>query len=122
MATAPPTPPPGATPGPVPGASSGFGLTDGDWPAQATKTVVDVVGKVRDRTTGPITTAARGLVFGLFAAILGIVVAVLAIIALVRLLDEALPSGVWLAYLVLGFVFTLAGALVFRKRKAPATP
>ena len=42
------------------------------------------------------------------------------IIAAIRLLNEALPSGVWLAYLVLGVVMVVAGALVFRKRNQPA--
>jgi hypothetical protein len=44
----------------------------------------------------------------------------LIVIAAIRLLDEVLPSGVWLAYLVLGVVFVIAGALVFRKRNQPA--
>ena len=45
------------------------------------------------------------------------VVTVMALIALVRLLDEILPSGVWLPYLILGLVFTGVGGLVFRKRR-----
>ena len=44
-----------------------------DWPAQAADTIVRVVGQVRDRTTGPAITAARAVVFGLLAAILGTV-------------------------------------------------
>ncbi len=96
------------------------GGLEGDWPAKAADAIVNVVGSVRDRTTGPIMTIARGVVFGFFAAVLGVAVAVLVIIAAIRLLDEALPSGVWLAYLVLGVVFLIAGALVFRKRNQPA--
>ena len=42
-----------------------------DWPAQATDTIVKVVGTASDKVTGPVTTAARAIVFGLFAAILG---------------------------------------------------
>jgi len=42
------------------------------------------------------------------------------LIAVIRLLDEALPSGVWLPYLVLGVLFVVAGALVFRKRNVPS--
>jgi hypothetical protein len=109
----------------IPGGSSGeggmfSGGLGGDWPAQAADAIVNVVGAVRDRTTGPITTIARGVVFGFFAAVLGIAVAVMLIIAAIRLLDEVLPSGVWLAYLVLGTVVVIAGALVFRKRNQPA--
>ncbi|MCD9624458.1 hypothetical protein [Rhabdothermincola salaria] len=121
---APPLPPPGppvvppVAPTTEPGSSGG--LTGGDWPAQVTDTIVDLVGTVRDKTTGPITTVARGVVLGLFAAVMAVMVAVIAIIALVRLLDEALPSSVWLPYLILGAVFVLAGALVYRRRRAPA--
>lgn len=96
------------------------GGLDGEWPAKAADAIVNVVGLVRDNTTGRITTFARGLVFGLFAVVVGTAVAVMAIIAAIRLLDEALPSGVWLAYLVLGVLAVIAGALVFRKRNQPA--
>jgi hypothetical protein len=41
-----------------------------EWPAQAADTIVRVVGSVRDKTTGPAVTAARGAVYGLLAAIL----------------------------------------------------
>ena len=98
------------------------GGLEGDWPARAADAIVNVVGLVRDNTTGRITTIARGLVFGLFAAVIGTAVVVMLIIASIRLLDEALPSGVWLAYLVLGVVVVIAGALVFRKRNQPAPP
>jgi len=98
------------------------GGLEGDWPARAADAIVDVVGTVRDKTTGRITTVARGVVFGFFALVIGTAVAIMAIIAAIRLLDEALPSGVWLAYLVLGVVSVLAGALVFRKRNQPAPP
>jgi hypothetical protein len=124
------TPPPSAAPRPptgptgtgIPVDPAPHGGLGGDWPKQATDAIVNVVDSVRDRTTGPITTAARAVVFGLFVGILAIVVGVLAIIAAIRLLDEALPSGVWLPYLILGLVFVLAGALVFRKRNQPAAP
>ena len=98
------------------------GGLEGDWPARAADVIVNVVGLVRDNTTGRITTIARGFVFGLFAAVIGTAVLVLVIIASIRLLDQVLPSGVWLAYLVLGLVVVIAGALVFRKRNQPAPP
>lgn len=95
-------------------------LTGGDWPAQAADAIVNAVETVRDRTTTPIMKIARGLVFGVFAGTIIITIVVLAIIGVVRLLDEALPSGVWLPYLILGVIFTVAGALVFRRRNAPS--
>lgn len=115
-----PTGDPVVSPAPLEPPTAPGGLTGGDWPVQATDAIVNLVGTVRDRTTGPVTTAARGAVFGLFIGVIAIIIVVLLLIALVRLLDEALPSGVWLAYLVLGLAFVGAGALVFRRRRAPA--
>ena len=88
------------------------------WPAQAADTIVGAVDTVRDKTTGPIQTAARGLVYGILAAVLGTVVLVLVIVGAVRLLDAVQPWGnVWLPYLELGLVFLVAGVLVFRRRR-----
>jgi hypothetical protein len=90
----------------------------GNWPAQAADTIVGVVDKVRDKTTGPIQTAARGLVYGIVAAVLGTMVAVLLIIGAIRLLDAVQPWGnVWLPYLELGLIFLVAGSLIFRRRR-----
>lgn len=99
--------------------SAAASLTGGDWPAQAADAIVNAVETVRDRTTTPIMKIARGLVFGIFAGTIIVTVVVLAIIGFVRLLDEVLPSGVWLPYLILGVVFTAVGALLFRRRNAP---
>ena len=39
---------------------------------QATDAIVTAVGKVERKVTGPFTTAARGIVFGLFIFVLGV--------------------------------------------------
>lgn len=104
----------------IPSVGAASSLIGGDWPAQAADAIVNAVETVRDRTTTPIMKIARGLVFGVFAGTIIIVIAVLAIIGAIRLLDEALPSGVWLPYFILGVLFTVVGALLFRRRNAPA--
>ena len=94
-----------------------------DWPAQATDTIVKVVGTARGKVTGPVTTAARALVFGMFAAILGTAATVLVAILTVRLLDNYLPDSVfgpehvWAAHLILGLVFSGAALMLWRKTK-----
>jgi hypothetical protein len=107
---------------PVPPVAEPAVEPEGGWPAQAADKIVDVVDQVRSKTTGPALVAARGVVYGLIVAVLAVVVGVLFVIFAVRLLDELLPSGVWLAYLLLGLLFCLAGALVFRQRKPPPVP
>ncbi len=54
--------------------------------------------------------------------LVGIVVLVLLIIGAIRVLDilvdHFIPWGdIWLPYLILGIVFMVAGAIVFRRRR-----
>lgn len=94
-----------------------------DWPVQATDTIVKVVGTASGKVTGPVTTAARAIVFGLFAAILGTAALVLFTILLVRVLNNYLPDDyvgddhVWLAHLIVGMLFSLAALACWAKRK-----
>ena len=100
---------PAALPGPPP--------PERDWPAQAADTLERVVGQVRDKTTGPALTAARAVVYGTFAGIIGLAVLVLFIIAAVRLIDSYLPGEVWAVYAILGVVFSIAGLVLWSRRK-----
>jgi drug/metabolite transporter (DMT)-like permease len=108
------------TPAPAPSAPTLPGL-GGDWPAQAADKIVQVVGQVRDRTTGPAITVARGAVYGLLAGILGAVCLVLFIICLVRLLDTYVvgEDNTWLAHLIVGLLFSAVGMVMWRMRRAP---
>jgi hypothetical protein len=99
--------------------------TPGDWAAQAADTIERAVGSVRDRTTGPALTVARGVVYGTFAALLGLAALVLGTIAAFRLVDNYLPDAVfgdehtWAAYLIIGLVFVVAGAVLWVRRHGP---
>ncbi len=94
---------------------------DGDWAVQAADTIESLVGKVRDKTAAPLVTVARAVVFGLLAAAMGLVVAVLAVVMLVRVIDVITGDGnVWIAYLIVGGLFAGVGA--FLLRKATTTP
>jgi hypothetical protein len=83
---------------------------------------------VRDKATVPLRTVARFLVYGIALAAVGAVIAVFVVAAGVRALTVYLPVGfapghrrrVWVSYLVVGGIFTLAG--LFLLRKAEATP
>jgi hypothetical protein len=96
-----------------------------DWAAQAADTIERAVGNVRDRTTGPALTVARALVYGTFAALVGLAALVLATIAAFRLVDNYLPDSVfgeehtWAAYLIVGLVFVVAGAVLWVRRYGP---
>ena len=59
------------------------GEAHGDWPAQATETIVGLVDTVRQKTTGPATTAVRAAVWGLLIAIVGTAALVLFLVLFV---------------------------------------
>ena len=99
-------------------------VRDSDWPTQATDQIVKVVGTVHDKLTGSVMVAARAVVYGLFALILGIAAFTLAIIFAVRLFDNYLPDAIfgedhiWVAYSIVGFLLCLSAALLW-KLKVP---
>jgi hypothetical protein len=96
---------------------------DGDWPAQAADTIERVVGSVREKTTGPLLKASRGVVYGLFAGFVGFVVLVMAIVMGARLLNNYLPDAVfgedhmWAVYLIIGLLFLIGAAVTWPRRK-----
>ena len=89
-----------------------------DWPEQAADTIERVVGSVRDKTTGPLTTVAQALVYGLLAGILGVAALVLLAVGLERvLIDLLLEDDVWAAHLIVGGIFVLLGLFAWSKRR-----
>ena len=82
-----------------------------EWPAQAADTVVDVIGKVRDKTTRPA-----------LIAVVASIALVLFLIVLIRVLDNYVPGPVWWIYLGLAVVFTITGIVLIRKANSPAAP
>ena len=109
----PPPPPPGVAGPPLPPPAPAK-----DWAAETADTIERLVGSVRAKTSGPLEKVARVLVYGLVALIVGLAAAVLGAVALVRVLDLALPGEVWAAHAVTGGIFTLAGLFLWRKRTA----
>jgi hypothetical protein len=99
---------PGVNPGADPGA---------DWPVQATRSIVQVVDTVRDKTSGPAITAVASIVYGIVAVMGAAVLTIVLTAATVRGLELLLWRKVWAAYLVLAVV-TLAGGLLCWSRRA----
>ena len=100
-------------------------LTDPNWAADVADLVEDKVQRFRHMTTDKVVMLTRSLVFGLLGLILGIALAVLALIAVTRGLQALLGLGVshetsvWASYLIMGGLLSLIGALLMRKRHRP---
>lgn len=87
-----------------------------DWPQQATSRVVDVIDKVRVKTTGPAIGISRTVVYGLILALLAPIALTLLVVATVRGLNELLPGQVGPIYIVMGALFTAAGLVIWSRR------
>jgi hypothetical protein len=89
------------------------------WPAQAADTIVETIAKVRDKTTKPALLAARGVVYGLVAAVVGSVAFFLLLLIIVRVWANYVPGHVWVIYAIFGVVFSGIGLFALRKANAP---
>ncbi len=98
---------------------------DDDWPARASATIVNYVETVRDKTTGPALVASRYAVYVLAMVLIAFVLVILLFLLMVRVLVAAtneLPfvddGETWMAYYVLGGLFTLVGVVMWRRKEA----
>jgi len=92
-----------------------------DWTTDLLDRLDHYIDVVRSNTTDRLVRVARLLVFGLIAAILGAMAGVVALIAVIRILDVILPREVWLPYMLLGAIFLGLGMFLWSKKTPPAT-
>lgn len=113
-------------PGSVPGVPAMARADGTDWPQQAAGIIVDKVGAVRDKTTGPILSASRWVVYGTLAALLAVLILLLLVVAVVRGATEVLQelTGeqdiVWLTYALIGIPNVGAGLWLWSRRRPTA--
>jgi len=94
-----------------------------DWVANAAKSIIDVVDKVKTVGTDNAVRAIRGLVFGLVALVFGITAIIFFVVIMVRLADAYLPIGAgvgdatWAAHLFIGGLLTIIGFGLWGSRK-----
>jgi hypothetical protein len=118
MSTGDPTPtPPGLDPGAADPVTASTRPAGAQWPAQAADLVVEVVDAVRDKTTTPVLTIARAVVYGTAIVFLAITSVVLLIVAMIRFIDVWLPGDVWSAYLLLGTLMLVGGLVLWATRR-----
>ncbi|HWI04905.1 MAG TPA: hypothetical protein VNT52_13925 [Acidimicrobiales bacterium] len=91
-----------------------------DWTKDLLDRLDHYIDVVRSNTTDRLVKVARILVYGVIALILGSMAGIIALIALIRVLDIVLPREVWLPYMLLGAIFLVAGLFAWSKKSAPA--
>jgi hypothetical protein len=96
-----------------------------DWTVDAADRIESLVTTVRDKTTQPVLTAARAIVFGIIAGVMGTAALILVVVGLFRL-HVYLPfkhneaRKVWVTDAGLGAIFLAFGAFLWRKRRTRA--
>ncbi len=108
--------------------------TSADWPQQATNSIVNVVDKVRDKTTGPAITAARVAVYGTVIVLLATPIFVFVLIGSMRLYERILitiadnrgwawlQDPMWIVYDTFGLGFVFAGTWCWRRARHLPNP
>ena len=86
-----------------------------DWTTDAVDTLERVLAVVRDKTVVPAQKATKAVVYGLLVAFLVLTALFMLALAVFRGL-VVLTGDVWLAYLVLGGIFVIAGAFLWARR------
>ena len=93
-------------------------MPEQDWAADTADRIDQLVGAVRSRTSDRLVGVARMVVYGLLAAVMGVMALILLVIAAIRFLDAYLPRGVWIPYVTLGAIFVVGGLFLWSKRTA----
>ena len=101
-------------------------LTDPNWASETTDKLVSLIDTVRSQTTQKVVYAARGAVFGVIAVMLGVFIAIVVSIGLMRGLQSLLElavgwdRAVYLSYFVIGGILSVVGLVLFHKRNTAA--
>ena len=99
-----------------PAGAVSLSTADSDWTEQVADAIDNAVATVRDKTVVPAQKLVRAIVAGLLAGVLAGVAATLLAIGGFRALSVYLPEDVWVAYLVVGGIFTIAGLFCWSRR------
>lgn len=97
-------------------------ISDPEFPRKTVDLIDRIVGAVRDRTTKPVVAVTRGIVFGSIVAVVAVSLVVLALITIMRGVQELFElflserRAVWASYFAVGGSFVLIGALLMRTR------
>jgi hypothetical protein len=89
-----------------------------DWTTEATDAIERGVVLVRDKAVEPVISASKAIVYGLLAALVALPAIFMLFIGAFRGLVLIYQGEVWAAWLTLGGICVIAGAVCWSKRTA----
>lgn len=98
-------------------------LTNPNWASEVTTQITTLVGNVRAKTTDNAVKIVRGVVFAMIGLVLGLVAIVLLLIVATRALQSLLDiwlewdKSVWLSYFIIGGILTAGGLFLMSRRQ-----
>lgn len=91
--------------------------TDVDWPVRAVEWVEKIAELARTKAIRPLAMLAKAITYAIVGLALLVTLSVVLVISLTRIITVYATGGrVWITYLVLGGIFTLAGMLIWGRR------
>ena len=88
-----------------------------NWTASITNKFIKTVSQFRSFTTDPIISSSKWIIYGLAVLLCVFTALILFGIATFKIIDQSIPGGSWLAFILLGLFSCSLGVLILKKGK-----
>ena len=85
-----------------------------NWTASITNKFIKTVSQFRSFTTDPIISSSKWIIYGLAVLICVFTALILFVIAIFKIVDQSIPGGSWLAFILLGLFSCSLGLLILK--------
>jgi len=85
-----------------------------NWTASITNNFIKTVSQFRSFTTDPIISSSKWIIYGLAVLLCVFTTLILFGIAIFKIVDQSIPGGSWLAFILLGLFSCSLGLLILK--------
>lgn len=85
-----------------------------NWTASITNKFIKTVSQFRSFTTDPIISSSKWIIYGLAVLLCVFTTLILFGIAIFKIVDQSIPGGSWLAFILLGLFSCSLGLLILK--------
>jgi len=88
-----------------------------NWAASITSKFIKTVSQFRSFTTDPIISSSKWIIYGLAVLLCVFTALILFCVAIFKIVDQSIPGGSWLAFILLGLFSCSLGLLILKRQK-----